>query len=44
MGMGKGLANETYNSITKMLHISCKRVFYFCCKKAVREAVAENKK
>lgn len=44
MDISKGFAKNPYKSLNNKLNVSCKRIFDFCCKKAVQEAIAENEK
>lgn len=44
MDISKGFAKGTYDKLNTHLSKSCKKVFEFCCSKAVKEAVAENEK
>jgi len=37
MDIGSGIAEETYNRIYDHIHLAAKKVFEFCCKKAVEE-------
>lgn len=44
MDIGSGIAEETYNRIYDHIHLAAKKVFEFCCKKAVEEENKENEK
>lgn len=44
MDISSGMAEETYNGICTHIHASARKVYEFCCKKAVEEEKKENEK
>lgn len=44
MDIGAGLSENAYNKIYDHIHSATKKVFEFCCKKAVSEEMRENEK
>ncbi|KOC58613.1 hypothetical protein WH47_06147 [Habropoda laboriosa] len=44
MDIGNGITEETYNGIYTNFHAAAKKVYEFCCKKAIEEEKKENEK